>query len=88
MKLPDPISLGVQGWKKREFEILVLKTVERSTKPQSGWTIFQKMNKKKIYTYKGKEICMIMYELYKRGYLRRVGFDSDRDSIYKLPMGE
>lgn len=88
MNLPESIPIGLQGWKKREFEIILLKMVERATNPQSGWTVFQKLNKKKIYTYKGKEICFIMYGLYERGYLERIGFDSERDSIYILPKGE
>jgi len=83
--LPEIIPVGAQGWKKRQFEIIVLETVKRATKPQSGWGVFQKLNKKKIYTYRGKEICVIMYALYKRGYLEHMGFDRERDSIYKIP---
>ena len=90
MNLPTPIEVGLQGWKKRDIEIRVIQMVRRSTTPQSGWTIYQKLAKKNIRLYSGKEICIMMYDLYKRGYIEHAGFskDSDRDSVYTQLTGD
>lgn len=85
LKLPEILPVGVQGWKKRETERMVLEFVNRSTTPQSGWTIYQKFKKKKIYRYGGRELSLIMFSLYERGYLEKVGFDKENDLVYKIP---
>jgi len=84
MNLPELIPIGQQGWKMREAERMVIEIVTRSTNPQSGWTIRQKLRRKKQADISGKQLSGIMYSLYKRGYLKRVGFDNDRDSIYVI----
>ena len=40
--------------------------------------------------YQRKEVCLMMYDLYKRGYIERAGFskDSDRNSVYTKPTGD
>ena len=85
IKSPEKIPVGVKGWKVREIERLIIEVVSRSTTPQSGWTIRQKFLKSRTNFTPGKELCEIMFSLYQRGFLERTGFDSDRDSVYKIP---
>lgn len=86
LNMPEIIPVGTQGWKIRDAERIIIEIVNRSTTPQSGWAIRQKLkSKKKYWSLQGEQLCSIMFSLNKRGYLEHMGFDSDSDSIYKIP---
>ena len=83
MKL-EPIEKGKSGWKKRLVEILILETMSRTTLPNTGWCVWQKIKseiKHKSYS-DGKIICEIMKSLSERGYLEISGSESCSDCGY------
>lgn len=62
------------------FEIL--NAMERSTTPQTGYTIFNKI-RSKISTNSDR-VCLTMVYLKECSYLKHIGYDNDYDSIYEL----
>ena len=54
----------------------------RATKPQTGWSIYQKIKRK--FSVSGSDICIKMNSLCNDGKLIRVGYDFDGDSLYTL----
>lgn len=83
----EPIEKGQPGWKKRRLQITILEVVSRSTTPQTGWDIYQKLRKKKNYSVDGNDLCIKMNSLCEMGYLKRVGH-YDCDSQYIISKTE
>ena len=80
--LPE-IEKGLMGWKVRKLERQILDSMSRSTIPNTGWHIYQKIRFKT--SAGGNEICMRMHSLANRGYLKVVGSDGDCGYLYELP---
>ncbi len=70
-----PLPKGTKGWKIRRLEILILETLARATQPNTGWDIWQKIQRKNSAS--GNDIEITMHSLSRRGYLTITGHDDD-----------
>ena len=71
----EPITKGLQGWKTRQIEIAILDRMGKSTTPQTGWHMYQKL--RKTYPLDGYQFCARMISLSEKGFLTIVGTDYD-----------
>lgn len=83
MKLPPEIPKGQPYWKQRKKEIAIMERMHKATIPNTGWDIYQKINK--FVNTSGDEVCSLMYKLSNEGYLVINGFDEDCGNKYELP---
>ena len=77
----EEIEKGKHGWKVRRLEILIMESMQRATKPNTGWDVYQKL-KRKVST-SGDEVCTRMKSLSDRALLRIVGNDNDCGYMYE-----
>ena len=78
----QPLSKCVMGWKVRRLEILIMETMQRATKPNTCWDIYQKINRKN--SAQGGEIGFRMQSLARRERLEIIGHDNDGDCLYMV----
>ena len=81
MKL-EPIPKGKIGWRVRRAEIAIMESMHRATTGQSGWAVWQKINRAEP-RFNGDDLHIVMSSLEKRGYLEICGC-SDGDLLYKV----
>ncbi len=79
-----PLPEGTKGWKIRRLEILILETLARATQPNTGWEMWQKIQRKNSAS--GKDVEITMHSLSRRGYLTITGLDDDGDCFYTLKI--
>lgn len=82
LTLPE-IKRGLPGWKKRRKEHLIMEAMGRATTPQTGWHIYQKVNRT-LGSWSGEECCELMMGLADAGYLKVVGNDNDCGWLYEV----
>lgn len=83
MHLPPDIERGNPGWKTRRKEQRIMVAMQRATKPNTGWDIYQKV-KRSLGSWSGDECCELMKGLADSGYLRIVGNDADCGYLYEV----
>jgi len=68
--------------KNTELNRLIIESMDRSTTPQTGYSIYNKIRRNIKSTFKADDICKAMVDLGESGYIVFAGFDKDRDSLY------
>ena len=82
VRIPRIKQKGEHSYKSNKLQREIMFRMITATTPQTGWHIYQKVNR--LFSSGGDQICRIMFQMSKKGYLVVSGYD-DSDPLYVLP---